>query len=223
MPETLKKTGLIKKTVLSGFLLALFALIGTGLVATTHELTHKRIADNEKAALLRSLNSLIKTSEYDNDLFNDTIEISGKPFLGTNKPVVIYRARKKGVPVAVLFTVIAPDGYGGPIKLLVGIYENGTMIGARVLSHSETPGLGDAIDEKRSPWIFGFSGRSLSNPTRQGWQVKKDGGIFDQFTGATITPRAVVKAVHHAVQFFAKEKTLLFSQPENDAKFQNKK
>jgi len=134
--------------------------------------------------------------------------------LGTKESVPVFRARKDGKPVALAITPVAPDGYVGPIKLLVAISVDGTILGVRVLSHHETPGLGDAIEEKRSNWVLGFNGHSLSNPEDKGWHVRRDGGQFDQFTGATITPRAVVKAVHKALKFYELNKDKLFQQPE---------
>ena len=114
-------------------------------------------------------------------------------------------------PVAVVLALIAPDGYGGPIKLLVGINADGSLAGVRVVNHHETPGLGDAIDTRRSNWILGFTGRSLGDPSPAQWAVRKDGGVFDQFTGATITPRAVVKAVKRALVYFEAHRDTLFA------------
>ncbi|RMD69774.1 MAG: electron transport complex subunit RsxG [Gammaproteobacteria bacterium] len=183
-------------------LLAAFGVVGASLVAITYESTKARIAENERQALLKKLHAILPEDRYDNDLLKDTVKVTAPDFLGTDEPVTVYRARKQGKPVAVLFTVVAPDGYGGPIKLLVGIYADGTLAGVRVLSHKETPGLGDAIDERRSDWILRFTGLSLKNPPPEQWKVRKDGGAFDQFTGATITPRAVVKAVFKALQYY---------------------
>ena len=196
----------------SAILLGLFALVGTGLVAVIFSGTEEPIAEAERAHMLRSLHSVIKPELHDNDIFTDTIDVTSKQYLGTNKPVPVYRARKNGLPVALAITPTTSEGYVGPIKLLVGIDIKGTVIGVRVLSHRETPGLGDAIDEKRSDWIFGFDGHSLKNPESSDWRVRRDGGYFDQFTGATITPRAVVKAVHNALIFFEKNKEQLFTK-----------
>ena len=196
----------------SAALLGLFALVGTGLVALVFDTTKEPIAESERAYMLRSLNAVINKDLYDNDIFTDYIEVVSNDFLGTDKPVPVFRARKNDQPVAVAITPIARQGYVGPIKLLVGIDVNGTVIGVRVLSHRETPGLGDAIEEKRSDWILGFDGRSLSNPESKNWRVRRDGGVFDQFTGATVTPRAVVRAVHDALKFYEKNRDRLFTQ-----------
>lgn len=196
----------------SALLLGLFALVGTALVAIIFTGTEEPIADAEREHMLRSLHSVIKTDMHDNDLFSDYIEVHSTELLGTNKPVAVFRARKNGLPVALAITSIAREGYVGPIKLLVGINIEGSIIGVRVLSHRETPGLGDAIDEKRSDWIYGFNDHSLKNPEPKDWRVRRDGGVFDQFTGATITPRAVVKAVHNTLKFFDKNKERLFAE-----------
>lgn len=196
----------------SAILLTLFSVMGTGLVALTHALTKDRIAEAERAALLRSLHQIISEEQYDNDLFNDYIEVNEPEMLGSKEPVSIYRARQQGEPLAALITSAAPDGYGGAIKLLVGIYYNGTLAGVRVIAHSETPGLGDAIEAKRSPWILQFSGLSLQTPSKEQWKVRRDGGVFDQFTGATITPRAVVKAISKTLIYYQQNREVIFQQ-----------
>lgn len=193
--------------------LTLFAIFGSGLVTFTYQVTAQHIAANERATLLRTLNALITPERYDNDLFNDFILVHNENLLGTNQPVILYRARKAGNPVAVLLTPIAPDGYNGAIRLLVGINYNGTLLGVRVISHQETPGLGDYIETRRSNWILAFKGRSLTNPKKSGWRVKRDDGVFDQVTGATITARAIVKAVHKALRFYQQQRPALFNKP----------
>lgn len=200
-----------RQILMTAVFLFLFAAFGTALVAFTFDNTHERIAANERAALLRNLHVLIPPDTHDNDIFNDVIEVTNADLLGTGEPVAVYRARKQGWPVAAVLTVIAPDGYNGAIKLLVGINLDGTLAGVRVVSHHETPGLGDTIDAQRSNWILGFTGRSLQDPVLKKWAVKRDGGDFDQFTGATITPRAVVKAVKKALVYFERNSQRLFA------------
>ena len=212
MSTTAPTKALTKHMGRSAILLGLFALVGTGIVAAVFTGTKEPIAEAERAYMLRSLHSVIKTELHDNDIFTDYIEVKSENYLGTQKPVPVFRARKNGQPVAVAITPIAQEGYVGPIKLIVGIDTQGTVIGVRVLTHRETPGLGDAIDEKRSNWIFGFDGHSLKNTESKNWRVRRDGGIFDQITGATITPRAVVKAVHNTLIFFEKNKERLFTE-----------
>lgn len=197
----------------SALLLGLFALVGTGIVALIFTGTKEPIAAAERAFMLRSLHAVIKPGLHDNDIFNDMITVTDPERLGTKDPVPVFRARKNGNPVAVAILPIAPEGYVGPIKLLVGITVDGTILGVRVISHRETPGLGDSIEAKRSDWILGFNGHSLSSPNSKAWAVRRDGGQFDQFTGATITPRAVVKAVHNALKFYERNKDWLFQRP----------
>lgn len=203
----------MKQIMTSTVLLALFAVIGTALVAFTYNRTVDRIAENERQSLLHNLHAIINPDEYDNDIFADTTEVRGPQLLGTPEPVTVYRARKNGQPVAAVLSPIAPNGYNGAIKLLVGIYYDGRIAGVRVISQNETPGLGDAIEIEKSDWITGFSNKSLEDPGKRGWAVKKDGGQFDQFTGATITPRAVVKAVHSALIYFSDHRAQLFKAP----------
>ncbi len=186
----------------SAIILTIFAILGAWLVAYSFEITKEQIKANERAALLRNLNAVIPTNLYDNQLIKDTRQIQNEAFLGTAEPVTIYRARQGKKPIASIILPIAPNGYNGRIQLLVGINYEGKLLGVRVLSHQETPGLGDNIELRRSNWILNFKGRSLTNPNKSGWAVKRDGGIFDQFTGATITPRAVVKAVHNTLTFY---------------------
>ncbi len=193
-------------------LLAFYGVVGTGIVAFVHHETQAQIAANEKAALLQRLHEIIPPEAYDNDLLADFAEVSNEA-LGTLQAQTVYLARKHGQPAGVVLSVVAPHGYNGPIKLLVGIREDGTLFGVRTVSHRETPGLGDKIELRHSNWITKFDGRSIGNPPDKGWAVKRDGGVFDQFTGATITPRAVVEAVRQALVYFSQHKKELFSQP----------
>ncbi|MGM0593750.1 MAG: electron transport complex subunit RsxG [Pseudomonadota bacterium] len=199
-----------KHMLIGGLILGLFAVIGTALVALTQQGTAERIAENERQALLQNLHQVVPPSLHDNDIYHDAITVTD-PLLGTTDPVTVYRARKDGKPVAVVIASVAPDGYGDAIKLLVGIRLDGTLTGVRVISHKETPGLGDAIEAERSDWILGFSGRSLGDPEARQWRVKKDGGVFDQFTGATVTPRAVVQAVYNTLRYYEKQRQALFT------------
>jgi electron transport complex protein RnfG len=205
---------LLRNMIISALLLGIFAVLGTAVVSFTYDVTAETIADNEKAYLLQNLHVIISPDEHDNDIYTDTIQVTDPQLLGTPKPITVYRARRGGQPVAVVLTPDAPNGYGGAIQLLVGIYADGTLAGVRVLKHQETPGLGDRIEADRSDWILGFAGKSLDDPGPAGWAVKKDGGRFDQFTGATITPRAVVGAVHNALLYFQAHREQLFARQE---------
>lgn len=201
--------------LIGALILGLFAVVGTGLVALTHDGTAERIAENERQALLRSLHQIIPPDSHDNDIYTDIIQVHD-PLLGSEQPVNVYRARLGETPVAAVIASVAPDGYSGAIKLLVGINYDGTLSGVRVISHKETPGLGDAIEAERSDWILAFNGRSLGNPDQTRWKVKKDGGVFDQFSGATITPRAVVQAVYHTLRYYQTHREVLFAPADDD-------
>ncbi|MDH3354777.1 MAG: electron transport complex subunit RsxG [Chromatiales bacterium] len=207
---------LIRNMVISATILGLFAVLGTGMVSYTYQMTKPQIKENERQAILKNLHAIISPKEHNNPIEQDTIEVID-PLLGSNKPIKIYRARMDKLPVAAIINSIAPDGYGGNIYLLVAIRYNGTLAGVRVVSHHETPGLGDGIEAERSNWVFAFKGRSLSNPTDRGWGVKKDGGEFDQFTGATITPRVVVKAIYKTLKYYSQHRDAIFAHTEKHA------
>lgn len=194
-------------------ILAGFAVFGALLVAITWESTAERIAENERAYLMRTLADVLPEGAYDNALHEDFITVTNSELLGTSAPVTVYRARLRNRPVAVVMAPVAPGGYSGPIRLLVGILADGTVSGVRVVSHRETPGLGDKVEVERDDWILGFEGRSLGQPPREAWAVRRDGGVFDQFTGATITPRAVVSAVRDALIYFEANRDALFAAP----------
>jgi electron transport complex protein RnfG len=200
-----------RQIVITTIVLLLFAVMGTALVAYTYDNTRDLIAANERATLLRKLHRLISPEQHDNVLLEDTVSVRDETLLGSDQPVMVYRARKNGKPVALVIAAIAPDGYSGSIKLLVGINVDGSLSGVRVVAHRETPGLGDAIDEARSDWIRIFDGKSLQAPDVSRWAVRKDGGEFDQLTGATITPRAVVKAVRNALLYYQDNQEALFA------------
>ncbi len=199
----------------NGLILALFASVCVGLIAVTYYITRDTIAGEMKAALARTLNQLINASEYNNDVYHDCTLINNTELLGSNETLQAYRMRKDDEPIAVVLESIAPNGYSGKIRLVVGIYANGTIAGVRVTEHKETPGLGDKIEANKSDWILNFDGKSLQNPAIKKWRVKKDGGDFDTFTGATITPRAVVGQVAKTLAFFDNNKELLFNGPQN--------
>ncbi len=194
-----------------GLMLAAFAIVATSLVALTESKTHDQITENERQTLLAAINALVDHNEYDNDILIDTLTLAETAELGTKDITTVYRARLDNIPVATIFTAIAPNGYNGEIKLLIGIYSDGRLAGVRVIKHKETPGLGDKINVRKADWILQFKGLSLGNPSDFKWAVKKDGGQFDQFTGATITPRAVVTAVKKALHYFEQHRDELFA------------
>jgi Na+-translocating ferredoxin:NAD+ oxidoreductase subunit G len=201
--------------LLAAFILGTFAVAGTTLVAFTHVITKERIASNERRTLLESLHALVPEQTVDNDMTSDTLIVSQPELLGSEKTTV-YRGRMQGQPVAVVLTPVDPHGYSGPIKLLVAVRYDGTLGGVRVISHKETPGLGDKIEASRSDWIYSFNGKSLTNPPLDKWKVKRDGGVFDQFTGATITPRSVVKAVKNTLLYVKQNRDALYDRNPTD-------
>lgn len=199
-----------RQILISGLFLCLFAVIGTAFVAVTEDRTRAKIADNERRVLLRNLYALLPPAKLDNDIASDTRAIPASLLLGTESESLVYRARFQGEPVAVIFNSIAPNGYSGRIHLLVGVYFDGSLAGVRAVKHAETPGLGDAIDLQKSDWMHGFESRSLNNTQSGKWKVKRDGGVFDQFTGATVTPRAVVEAVKNTLLYYDKNAQNLY-------------
>ena len=199
-----------RQILISGAFLWLFAVGGTTLVAVTEYSTSSAIAENERQLLLRNLYALLPEDQLDNDIASDIRSLPASSLLGTDAATPAYRARRAGEPVAAVFNSVAPNGYNGRIHLLVGVYVNGSLAGVRVVKHAETPGLGDAVEIRKSPWIKSFDDKSLIKPGKNGWQVKRDGGEFDQFTGATITPRAVVKAVHNTLLYYQHNADIIF-------------
>ena len=203
------KSGVITR---SGWLLGLAGMIVIGVVSLVYSFTYAAIQQSEYQAMLQALDSIIPPDSHDNDMVNDSKILPANKLLGLKKDAQLYRARNDGKIFAVAFPVTAPDGYNGPINLLLAIDRDGKILGARVVSHKETPGLGDRIESRRSDWADGFRDTSLENPGNEKWKVKKDGGIFDQFTGATITPRKIVKAIHTALKFVESDPGVFFDE-----------
>lgn len=193
-----------------GYLL-LIAIFAAAIVGLTRELTRERVAASQAERTLALLRSVLGEQPFDNAPHADTILVSDPDLLGSADAVPAYRARLGAKPVAVVLTARAPQAYSGPIRLLVGIAADGTLLGVRVIEHEETPGLGDAIDARRSPWILQFSGRSLTTPPGPRWAVARDGGEFDQVSGATVTSRAVVAAVRDALRYFEVHRDVLLA------------
>lgn len=198
-----------KQILVTGLILSLFGIIGSSLVGVTFENTAAIIAENDRLAMLRTLNQILPENKYDNNIFSDTLELAADGKLGQTKPSTAYLARKNNRISVIIFSANAPDGYNGEIRLLIGVNIDGTLAGVRVVKHNETPGLGDDIETSRSDWIYAFANKSLDQPASNEWKVKRDGGVFDQFTGATITPRAVVKAVKQCLIYFKRNKDTL--------------
>lgn len=180
---------------------AIFSFLIVGLVTLVFHATKDKIADNEQQALLQSLQTVLKPDSYDNDIAQDLIHKQGYR---------IYRARKAGQPIAAIIRTTTAHGYNGDIRLLIAITTEGKITGVRVLAHKETPGLGDKIELKKSSWILSFQDKTLADINSPQWAVKRDGGGFDQFTGATITPRAIVNQIKQTGLFFQQHQATLF-------------
>lgn len=198
--------------------LLLFTLAFTTLMAVIHRTTAAPIAASAQAEKLRLISEVLPPAEYDNNLMQDAIDLPATPELGLNQATRLYRARKAQTPVALVFEAAAPDGYSGRISLLLAVRANGELIAVRVIDHKETPGLGDYIDprkdkNKEHPWIRQFDGQSHALLPAEQWRVKKDGGHFEQRSGATISARAVTQAVAHAMEWVDGRRPALFDAP----------
>jgi electron transport complex protein RnfG len=211
-PTTLTQS--IRRTAIG---LAIFACFTAGLISVTHYFTEDTILANQRAYEARQLLSLLPNGYATEILLNsartlDQIGATDLALLQVAGEELYYRAiNDQGQVDAILLPVVAPEGYSEAIRLIVGISPGGAIIGARVTRHRETPGLGDQVELQKSNWILQFNGRSLANPLPAAWQVKKDGGQFDQLTGATITPRAIVNAMRQTLEFYAQNKTRLLA------------
>ena len=185
-----------------GLSLAGRAAVCTALVALTWSMTHERIADNQQAYLEQSVRPALGEVRYDSGILDSRIEIPQPHEVPGNGPAVVYRVYNNGEPAAALFVVTARDGYAGPIRFLLGVRPDGTVAGLHVLEHRETPGLGDGIEADISDWPLQFRGRSIGDPLVERWGIREDGGEFDQLTGASVTPRAMVKAIRKTLLYF---------------------
>lgn len=193
----------------NSLILGLFAIFTVGLIAVIQQSTEQRIIAEQQRMQMRALNEILPDDQHDNDLLNDSFTVDDRKHLGLPNPATAWRGRSDGAVTAVILPVVTMDGYSGRIDLLVGIHANGELAGVRVVNHRETPGLGDKLELAKADWILSFNGKSLAMPAPEGWAVRKDGGDFDQFTGATITPRAVVQAVHKALIYFNEHRDAL--------------
>jgi len=219
-----KEPTIRQAAIKNALMLSLFAIISTGLVAITHLFTKDKIAEEVELSMIRQLNQIVPRKNYNNSVYKDCIIANDLAMLGTDEDQNIYRMRviaadeQNGGSVSdygLMLTPVAPDGYSGRIDLAVAISKTGTILGVNILAHQETPGLGDKIERRKSDWLNQFSELSLKNTSKKNWQVKKDGGQFDALTGATITPRAVVKAVYNSLLYYQLNRDRLFSQPSN--------
>jgi electron transport complex protein RnfG len=215
--SSLTQNFFFKHFLVTGITLAVFALTTLSLCMITHWASAPHIEENQRQARARTLTQVFPKTQFDNDLLTDTLTLPGAA-LRYPSPVTGHPARLQGHTTGLIFPIAATEGYGGTIHLLVGITTGGVLTGVRVLPpHPETPGLGDKIETRKSDWIRQFRGKSLANTPENDWSVTKDGGVFDSFTGATITPRAVIKGVHEALLFFdANHEQLLSAVPKTE-------
>lgn len=190
--------------VIHGLILFAFCLGFGLLLALTDEMTSQDIAARALEDKQNSLSQVLPDGLHDNQPVTDTLDLNNTE----GKTITVYRARRNGLVTAVAYEIFG-TGYAGEIRLMMGIAADGRLLGVRVLAHKETPGLGDKIEAKKSDWIERFTGLSLSQPPLDRWKVKKDGGDFDQFAGATITPRGVLAAIRGGLEFFAAHKAEL--------------
>ena len=206
----MKAAGAISRSAL---FLGIFAALAAALIAWTWNTTKADIERSVRAAEARQLLEIFPASTHNNSLIDDRFTLQpDTPLLELRRERSGYTVRRNDDVVGVILPATARDGYTGDIELLVGVTADGTVAGARVVSHKETPGLGDGIDIRKSPWILNFEGRSLISPAQPDWGVKKDGGAFDQFTGATVTPRAVVAAIRRTLEYQTLHRAQLFEE-----------
>ena len=200
-----------KTAIKTGITLAVIAAICTALVAATYQLTEERIAANEKALLEQALQPALSGLFYEGGVSESRLVIPPPHDLPGNDTALIFRVYAKDSPVAALFAITARDGFAGAIRVLVGVEFDGTVTGVRILQHRETPGLGDKIESARSDWIFQFDGRSMGDPEVTGWAIRNDGGDFDQLTGASVTPRAIIQATRDTLLYFDARRDEIFA------------
>lgn len=213
----MQQSDMPKSIVKNALILGVFAALTVAMVAFIQQSTKAQVSEQQRLAKMQALGQILPAGSYNNDLLANQIYLED-PLLGKNSSA--YVALLDNQPAALILQISTTEGYSGTIELLVGILADGTLSGVRTLSHKETPGLGDKIELSKSQWILGFAGKSLSNPTADGWAVKKDRGEFDQFAGATITPRAVVKAVHKSLEFFDINQQQIFTNALNQQSLQ---
>ncbi|WP_223259224.1 electron transport complex subunit RsxG [Candidatus Methylopumilus planktonicus] len=189
----------------------IFSLVASAALSVSYFLTKTPIEESDARAKRMFLNQVVPSNLYDNNLVEDTISVEPNPLIGNKKNIDIYRAKKNNQVIAVIIETIAPDGYSGEIKTLVGVDQKDKILGVRVITHKETPGLGDYIEVDKSHWIKNFNLKSLDEMGEKEWAVKKDGGDFDYVSGATITSRAVIKSTYKSLLYVKENKKRLFA------------
>ena len=200
-----------RKVSITASTMIIFSLVASAALSISYFLTKTPIEESDARAKRMFLNQVVPSNLYDNNLVKDTISVEPNPLIGNKKNIDIYRAKKNNQVIAVIIETIAPDGYSGEIKTLVGVDQKDKILGVRVITHKETPGLGDYIDVDKSHWIKNFDLKSLDEMGEKEWAVKKDGGDFDYVSGATITARAVVKSTYKSLLYVKENKKRLFA------------
>ncbi len=201
----------LKKISTTAVAMIIFSLAASTALSISYFITKSPIDESDAKAKRIFLNQVIPADLYDNNLVKDTISIEPSPMLGNKKNIDVYRAKKNNQVIAVIIESVAPDGYSGEIKTLVGIDKEDKILGVRVIAHKETPGLGDYIEIDKSQWIKNFDLKSLDKISEKQWAVKKDGGDFDYVSGATITPRAIIKSTYKCLLYVKENKKRLFT------------
>jgi electron transport complex protein RnfG len=206
MTSAAKPISAPKMAVRTAIILLFFVIAFTGLLSGVYLGTLSTIEAAASEEKMKLIDEVLPRASYDNALLKDSFELPASPALGQDEASRAYRARLQGQPRAAVFEAVAPDGYAGKIRLLIAIDVNGTLLGVRVTQHKETPGLGDYIEPKKDknkerPWITQFDGLQAAHSEAREWKVRKDGGRFDSVAGATVTPRAIIKAVRKAAQY----------------------
>ncbi len=200
-----------KKVSITASAMIIFSLVASAALSVSYFLTKTPIEESDARAKRMFLNQVVPSNLYDNNLVKDTISVEPNPLIGNKKNIDIYRAKKNNQVIAVIIETIAPDGYSGEIKTLVGVDQKDKILGVRVITHKETPGLGDYIEVDKSHWIKNFNLKSLDEMGEKEWAVKKDGGDFDYVSGATITSRAVIKSTYKSLLYVKENKKRLFA------------
>jgi electron transport complex protein RnfG len=202
--------------VRTAIILFVFVIVFTGILSGAYLWTKPALEASAAEEKMKLINEVLPRGIYDNELLKDTVALPASSLLGTDEPTLAYRAKKGTQPVAIVLEAIAPDGYSGKIRLILAVNFDGSIAGVRVTQHKETPGLGDYIEPKKDknkerPWITQFNGHAYATTTDREWRVKKDGGQFDFMAGATVTPRAVIKAVRKATKYVAENQEALYA------------
>jgi Na+-translocating ferredoxin:NAD+ oxidoreductase subunit G len=193
---------ILQNALRTSLILFVFALVGTAMMAYTFRQTHPVIEESARAEKLALISQVLPRTLYDNDLMANYRQLPQDDLLGTRRPSGMWLATRNGTPVGVVLEAVAPEGYSGDIELIIGLTAEGVITGVRVTHHKETPGLGDYIELAKSDWILQLNGKRMEENDKPRWRVKKDGGDYDSRAGATITPRAIVKAVRQALEYF---------------------